>query len=116
MGKPLEAMQRYDTLLKQFPTSPSVPDALFAKGFLQGANYSKQYAEAVATMQKIVKAYPQSPRAAEGLWYGAFWLAYGQHEPDKAKAVLEELRALPPSPYHRLIDAEITKYGRLSKS
>lgn len=55
-----EAMDRYDSIMREYPDSPSAPDALFNKGILffdQG-----EYRKAHNVFNRYVKQYPDSMR------------------------------------------------------
>lgn len=57
-GKHKDAFSAYDKFLKDYPSSPLVPEAHYGMGYSQYG--LKSYKAAIATQQKLISQYPES--------------------------------------------------------
>lgn len=60
-GKHKDAFAAYDKFLKDYPSSPLMPEAQYGLGYSQYA--LKSYKSAIATQQKLMAQYPDSTKA-----------------------------------------------------
>lgn len=89
-AKHKEAFSAYDLFLKEYPTSPLVPDALYGMGYSQFA--LKNYKSAIATQQKLVDGHAGHAKVPEAMYNIAnSQIQLGQVS--NAKKTLKELLA-----------------------
>lgn len=85
-----EAINSYETLVKEYPKSDLAPEALFQLALIYQNKMDKTLSEkeclqkAVDTYRSIYDKYPQTKNAAKALFMSGFILANELHNYDKA--------------------------------
>jgi TolA-binding protein len=66
-----EAIQMFGDMIKEYPQSPKVPDAMYAIGTLY-QDRKKDFQKAIAIYEKVSTEYPAHPTAANALFLVGF--------------------------------------------
>jgi outer membrane assembly lipoprotein YfiO len=84
-----DAIASYQELIKRFPKSPNVPEALYAMGVVY--QKKRDFPKAVATYKKLVEEYPDHPTASGAAYLRALLLRRDVRDLDSARIAYEEL-------------------------
>ena len=83
-----DALNDYQLLIKTYPKSDKVPEALLAMGVIY-QNKKKEYRKAESLYTKLVMNFPDDPTAQSAAYERARILIGNLHQPDSAKAAYE---------------------------
>ena len=83
-----EALADFDLLIKTFPKSEKVPEALFAMGVIL-QNKKKEYRKAESVFTRLVMNFPANPTAQSAAYQRARIFVGQMHQPDSARAAFE---------------------------
>jgi TolA-binding protein len=83
-----DALNDFQLLIKTYPKSDKVPEALLAMGVIY-QNKKKEYRKAESLYTKLVMNFPDDPTAQSAAYERARILVGNLHQPDSAKAAYE---------------------------
>lgn len=83
-----KAIDDFSTLIKKYPKSDKVPEALYAMGVIY-SNKKKEYTKAESVYTKLAMDYPDDPTAASAAYQRARIFAQHLKKPDSAIAAYE---------------------------
>jgi TolA-binding protein len=83
-----DALASYQLLIKQFPKSPNVPEALYAMGVIY--EKKKDFTKAAAAFKRLAEEHPDHPTASSAAYIRAFLLSSELKDPDGARKAYEE--------------------------
>ncbi len=109
-----DALASYQLLIKQFPKSPYVPEALYAMGLIYQTK--KDFTKAVATFRRLGEEYPDHATASSATYIRAMLLSRELKDPDEALKAFEELlRRYPDSPTVSSAKAEMDSLRNMTR-
>lgn len=83
-----KALDDFSLLIKKYPKSDKVPEALYAMGVIY-SNKKKEYTKAESVYTKLAMDYPDDPTAASAAYQRAMIFAQHLNKPDSAIAAYE---------------------------
>lgn len=83
-----DALSDFQLLIKTYPKSDKVPEALLAMGVIY-QNKKKEYRKAESLFTKLVMNFPDDPTAQSAAYERARILVGNLHQPDSAKVAYE---------------------------
>jgi TolA-binding protein len=83
-----DALSNFQLLIKTYPKSDKVPEALLAMGVIY-QNKKKEFRKAESLFTKLVMNFPDDPTAQSAAYERARILVWNLHQPDSARAAYE---------------------------
>ncbi len=108
-----EALAQYEKMVKQFPSSPKVPQAMYSMGnvYMYGL---QDYPKAVETFTKITETYSDTMKVAAQAQF-LIGFVYNNFAPDTAKARAAYVQFLQKYPKHELASSVKWELEHLGK-